>query len=156
MARESTTTRHPIGQHPTTEYKTWTVIRSRCLRPDDPRWEDYGGRGIKICDRWINSFETFLADIGRRPPECTSIDRYPNNDGDYEPGNTRWATREMQANNTRTNRPITAFGETLTLTQWSRRTGVKVATIWARLNRGLTPEVALTQEDGRATRWRKT
>lgn len=71
----------------------------RCINPNDPAWKYYGGRGIKVCQRWMQ-FENFLADMGLRPPGLT-IDRYPNNNGDYEPGNVRWATMKEQAANRR-------------------------------------------------------
>jgi hypothetical protein len=83
----------------TKTYWCWQAMIQRCTNENREDYKNYGGRGIKVCDRWLNSFEDFLADVGESP-EGLSIDRI-NNDGNYEPGNTRWATREQQQSNTR-------------------------------------------------------
>jgi hypothetical protein len=90
----------------TAEYRCWRGIKDRCLRRRSPSFNNYGGRGIRVCDRWLNGdgsrsgYECFLADVGRRPSPLHSLDRI-NNDGHYEPGNVRWATRMQQRLNRR-------------------------------------------------------
>lgn len=88
-------------------YHTWSGIRARCTNPKNPNWPNYGGRGIRICERWLQSFEAFVADVGERPSAAHSIDRR-DNDGHYEPGNVRWATAGEQAANKR--RPLRRVG----------------------------------------------
>ena len=83
------------------------MAKDRVSNPNNPRAKHYSQRGITMHPAWFNSFEAFLADMGERP-EGTSLDRYPNNDGNYEPGNCRWATIQQQANNQRHRQPATA------------------------------------------------
>lgn len=83
-------------------YHSWDNMIGRCYRPSQPDYARYGGRGIEVCERWRESFRNFLEDMGEKPPG-TSVDRYPNKDGNYEPGNCRWATAEQQQNNKENN-----------------------------------------------------
>ena len=76
-------------------------MKQRCYNPNNPDFQYYGGRGIRVCERWRTSYKNFIADVGPRPSPKHSIDRYPNNDGDYKKSNCRWATAEQQRNNQR-------------------------------------------------------
>jgi len=88
------------GLSKTPEYRNWQAMLTRCYNSHSKNWKDYGGRGIKVCARWKkNNFENFLADMGKRPTPQHTLDRFPNNDGNYEPGNVRWATRYEQTHN---------------------------------------------------------
>jgi hypothetical protein len=95
---------HTSGGRWTDEYRIWAGMVKRCTNPRSSSYRSYGGRGIAICDRWRTSFSAFFADMGRRPSKLHSIDRI-NNDGNYEPGNCRWATRDVQAANKRPQAP---------------------------------------------------
>jgi len=107
----------------------------RCTNPQRASFADYGGRGIKVCDRWLSSFSDFLADVGARPSADHQIDRKENN-GNYEPGNVRWVTRVTQMRNKRSNRKLTWRGETASLAEWGERLGVPAHVFQKRLNRG--------------------
>lgn len=117
-------------------------MKERCYEPSVKSYWDYGGRGITVCDKWLYDFPAFLADMGPCPPGMT-IDRIDNDRG-YGPGNCRWATDVEQANNTRRNRRVAFDGETMTVTEWSRRLGVSTHCIVGRLSRGWPTERALT------------
>ena len=100
---------HASSGKNTREYKSWAAMRVRCGNPSHRNFKDYGGRGIKVCERWADSFENFLADMGQRPPRH-SLDRI-NVNGGYEPDNCRWADAKTQANNTRRNLVRIALAE---------------------------------------------
>lgn len=124
------------GLTDTPEFSTWTEIQTRCLNPNSTGYENYGGRGIAVCPRWLSSFEAFLADMGRRPGIQYSIERDDVN-GDYEPGNCRWATRAEQARNKRNNVFITINGIAKTLSDWADYYGVSRGTASLRHKKGL-------------------
>lgn len=111
-------TRHGQAMSPT--WRAWRAMVARCTVRTNAAFPNYGGRGITVCPRW-REFENFLADMGERPPG-TTIDRL-DNDGGYEPGNCRWATREQQDGNKRTTVRITFQGRTMTLAQWAKELG---------------------------------
>jgi len=123
------------------EYRSWTRMRTRCLNPRFPAYAYYGGRGIRICDRW-NSFQAFLSDMGPRPSPGHGLERLDNN-GNYEPENVVWETMERQSRNRRSNIRLTYNGKTLCLSEWSSILGIQWATLRARLRKGWTVEHTL-------------
>lgn len=107
----------PSRLHPATpEYRVWVDMIRRCENPRNKRFYIYGARGITVCDRWRRSYKNFLSDVGRRPSPKYQIDR-KNNDGNYDPGNVRWATRKQQARNKTNNRSITFNGVSLCMAE---------------------------------------
>jgi hypothetical protein len=118
------------GGKRTPTYRSWQSMKLRCLKKTHNRYNYYGGRGIKLCERWL-SFGNFLADMGERPAG-TSLDRI-NNDGDYEPGNCRWATQTQQVRNSSNAKPITIDGETLCISEWAERAGISPMALIARV-----------------------
>lgn len=132
------------GMSYTRIYKVWRSMIDRCRNQNHHAYKDYGGRGIIVCDRWLISFENFYADMGSRP-DGTSIDR-KNNDGNYEPGNCRWATMKEQSRNKRSTRNITHNGITMTAKEWSLKlsNGRDEGLVGYRVRAGWTHEKALT------------
>lgn len=125
--------------------QSWIDMRRRCLNRESEKFPDYGGRGITVFPAWAPSatgFEVFLRDVGRPPTDTHQLERIEN-DGNYEPGNVRWATRLEQGCNKRNNRVFTHDGVTLHLSEWARRTGLDHSTILGRLARGKTVAEAL-------------
>lgn len=138
----------------TREYAIWSGIITRCTNPNRKCYHLYGGRGITICDRWTNGdgvksgFECFLADVGPCPSRKHSIDRFPDQDGNYEPTNVRWATMIQQANNRRNTRLVTFRGIEMPLTEAVRISGCPLhyETVWTRIKLcGWPVERALTE-----------
>ena len=131
------------GMEGTRVYKIWQGMKSRCYDRNHVSFKHYGGRGIAICERWLNDFAIFYADVDEPPSDRHTLDRRDAN-GNYEPGNCRWATYIKQANNTRANLVLTFEDEIRTAAEWSRITGLNAATIRQRKKRGWTDEQILT------------
>lgn len=131
-------TSHRMSKTP--EYRAWSDMRRRCADKENLL---YGGRGITVCDRWLESFESFMADMGLRPSDGHSLDRIDAN-GNYEPSNCRWATITEQNRNLRANRRLEWKGEVRCLSEWSEVTGLPYGLIYDRLDAGWTTEAALT------------
>lgn len=125
-------------QHPL--FKTWVEMRYRCEKPHKDNYKHYGGRGIKVCERWQN-FANFVADMGERP-EGATLDRI-DHDGNYSPENCRWASAIQQMNNMRTNRLLTIDGEQMTMADAARKWGLSTGTVWNRLKLGWTESDAV-------------
>ena len=132
----------------TPEYKAWLQMRQRCYQPTAVRYARYGGRGIKVCDRWRNDFAAFLADIGAKPSPKHSVDRIDSN-ADYTPENCRWATAKEQARNKSTTKFLTLNGETRCMVEWAERLGWTYSTLLHRVQNGWSDERALTQQPRR-------
>lgn len=134
----------------TAEYQAWCSMRGRCCCPTNRGFSDYGGRGIKICERWLASFEAFYEDMGKRPSRRHSLNRI-DNDGNYEPENCEWALPVTQSNNTRWNRLVECNGITETFAQLSRKCGIQYETLRYRIViKGMSAEKAIALGKGRA------
>lgn len=114
----------------------WRAMLDRCYNPARTNYKHYGARGIEVCQRWRDSFEAFCEDMGVKPGSWHSLDRI-DNDGNYEPGNCRWAAPEVQQNNKRNTRLATFNGKTQTMSQWCRELRVSKGTMHYRISSGL-------------------
>lgn len=122
--------RHGLSH--SSEHNVWMLIKGRCNNINNKAYKNYGGRGIKICDRWLYSFEAFIEDMGMRPSNKHSIDRI-NNNGHYEPSNCRWTTKKEQNNNRRDNLIIEYNGNCLTLSECCDMYNLKYKTVYSNL-----------------------
>lgn len=127
-----------VSERPT--YRSWYSMLNRCQNKDYIEWELYGGRGISVCERW-QSFDAFMEDMGRRP-DGKSIDRIDTN-GNYEPGNCRWADDKTQARNRRSSRTSMVDGQRMTVAEMAEISGLDYKTVWQRIDNGWTPERAM-------------
>lgn len=127
-----------------TTYRSWIAMKARCTQPNHKDYYNYGGRGIKVCDRWLNNYDAFFEDMGEKPPKLT-LDRI-NVNGNYEPHNCRWATITQQANNRRDNHKMTINGETKNISEWSNEKGIKRLTLRYRESVGMSPAELFSNE----------
>lgn len=142
--------KHGMATHPL--YVVWLGMKGRCTNPNHKNYEDYGGRGIRVCQRWLDSFQAFYDDMGERPGPNYTIERKDNN-GPYEPSNCCWVTRASQNENTRQTRLLTYLGATLSIGKWAKRLGIHRKTITARIDRyGWSVERALRTPARKITR----
>jgi hypothetical protein len=125
---------HTIDGKSSRTFKSWEMMKQRCFNPNASDFDRYGGRGVKICERWRTSFSAFLEDMGVRPEGCT-LDR-KDNDGDYEPGNCQWATGSDQQRNTRVSIWLTINGETRPLIEWAKVALVDISNMRRRYHAG--------------------
>lgn len=122
------------GQAGSPEYRAWEAMKRRCSKSTYGAYSRYGGRGIKVCERWDNSFEAFFLDMGQKPSPKHSLERI-DNDGDYCPGNCKWATTSEQGVNRSNNRRLTYEGRTMCLSEWAKELGVSTSSIHSRIRR---------------------
>jgi hypothetical protein len=141
--------------HGSREYNSWIAMKARCYNPNYHHYHRYGGRGIEVCMRWLESFTAFFEDMGKCPPGC-SLDRI-NNDGNYDADNCRWTTSAAQANNRSPRSSITIEGVTMAVSAWARIVGISPGNFQNRINRGWTGARLLLprQREGRPSRARR-
>jgi hypothetical protein len=130
----------------TSTYRSWQAMKARCLNPNYEEYPNYGGKGVTICERWLNSFQNFLDDMGVRP-EGMTLDRWPKCEGNYEPGNCRWATPKQQAENRGDNILLFYGDELVSVEEAALRAGVNRDTIMRRLRRGVQGEALFAPPD---------
>lgn len=145
-ARKAIAARTKHGESKTVEWVTWKDMRQRCNNPNIRTYARYGGRGIKVCDRWEdeeNGYRNFLQDMGRRPSPAHSLHRI-DNDGGYTPENCEWVTSSVQQRNRCNSHFLTAWGRKQTVAAWAEETGIPYSVISQRAFAGWTPEVNLS------------
>lgn len=152
IARNVANKKH--GMSYTKTHQVWSAMKERCINSSHQAFSRYGGRGIKVCQRWLESFQNFLDDMGEPPPGM-SLDR-KDVDGNYEPSNCRWATDTEQANNRRNTIYVEFDGRTQSVADWAREVGIPHKTLKHRIKTGWMPEKALTMSVNKANNnhWR--
>lgn len=134
---------HTLNRKQSSEYRTWIAMKQRCLNPKHKNYPEYGERGVFVCDRWKDSFEDFLKDMGYRPKGMT-LERTDNN-GNYEPSNCTWVTMKKQSNNRRSNKLIEFQGKIMNMKQWSETLNISYDTLKYRLSHGWPTRKAFCQ-----------
>lgn len=142
------------GMSYTSTHHIWGSMIQRCHNPNRKDYPRYGGSGITVCQRWRESFESFLADMGVRPAGMT-LDRWPDGASNYEPGNCRWATLAEQVRNSAAAHMVTISGRTQCVKDWCAELGINVRTYSSRTRRGWSVERALTTAADHRFNWRK-
>lgn len=133
----------------TRAYNAWRAMMQRCYNENFIRFPNYGGRGITVCERWRGSFVNFLEDMGEAPTNKHSIDRFPNVNGNYEPSNCRWATREQQDKGKTSNVWIEHDGKKMIKADWARHLGMKISSFNGALRRKHTIEEIINKKQKR-------
>lgn len=142
LAANGSVVRKRHGMNKSPEHRAWVHMKQRCTNPKKREYKHYGGRGIKVCDEWMHSFLAFFEHIGLRPSEKHSLDRIDVN-GDYEPGNVRWATHQQQIENTTVVKLVTLDGRSQSISAWEREYGLHRGTVSRRVTSGWSIEMAI-------------
>lgn len=132
------------GESFTKLHSVWCAIKTRCYNSENPNYKRYGARGIRVCKEWMESYEEFAKFVGQPPTAQHSLERIDNN-GNYEPGNVRWATKKEQARNRRTNRIVDINGERHCLAEWLEEKGLHKSTFEGRIRRGWNEQDAILE-----------
>lgn len=132
--------RESVAYHKWPEYKIWSQIKQRCYNPACKSYKRYGGKGVKMCERWLLSFMNFYEDMGKRPMDKPTLDRFPNGEGDYELSNCRWADYMEQNRNKKSNVWVIYKGEKMIAVDFCRRVSLCKSAVLNRLKMGQTPD----------------
>lgn len=143
LYRDTRATNLTHGASSTPEYRSWVAMVSRCTNPKNRAFKDYGSRGIKVCERWMNGPDAFISDMGLKPSQKHTLERKDNN-GNYEPSNCVWATPREQSLNKRNTKMISIDGVLYPVVTISPAFGLNPKTVYSRLSRGWTDMEALS------------
>ena len=146
MGNKKSYTKHGLSKKFIPEYRAWQSMKNRCYNNKTSSYKIYGGRGIIVCDRWLNSFENFLEDMGERPSDYHSVDRI-DVDGNYCNKNCKWSTKFEQNNNQRRTKRLTYNGETRSIGEWAKHLNISYPLISIRLKKGMPIELILCERN---------